>query len=103
MSTTVSTLLVNRDRLMRSIADVATIGKLSNGGVQRMAFSEEDCRASYDAQEIAQITDMGMIFVPSQSGISHAVTEYTHPNDCVQGANVLLRTLLNLNQHYRCS
>jgi N-carbamoyl-L-amino-acid hydrolase len=60
-------------------------------------------RASHDAQELAQITDMGMIFVPSQSGISHAVTEYTAVDDCVQGTNVLLHTLLRLDQHYRCS
>ena len=60
-------------------------------------------RASHDAQEIAQITDMGMIFVPSQAGISHAVTEYTRPDDCVQGTNVLLHTLISLDQHYRCS
>ncbi|MEM8502329.1 MAG: Zn-dependent hydrolase [Cyanobacteria bacterium P01_D01_bin.1] len=59
-------------------------------------------RASHDAQEMGQITDMGMIFVPSQSGISHAATEYTAPDDCVQGANVLLHTLLKLDQHYRC-
>lgn len=60
-------------------------------------------RASHDAQEMAQITDMGMIFVPSESGISHSETEYTSPEQCVQGANVLLHTLLQLDQHYRCS
>ncbi|MEM9266506.1 MAG: Zn-dependent hydrolase [Cyanobacteria bacterium P01_F01_bin.13] len=59
-------------------------------------------RASHDAQIIASITDMGMIFVPSQGGISHAETEYTTPEHCIQGANVLLRTLLKLDQHYRC-
>ena len=68
-----------------------------------LSYMSLPSRASHDAQEIAQITDMGMIFVPSQSGISHAVTEYTHPDDCVQGANVLLHTLLDLDQHYRCS
>ncbi|MGB3296211.1 MAG: Zn-dependent hydrolase [Phormidesmis sp.] len=60
-------------------------------------------RASHDAQEMARITDMGMIFVPSQGGVSHAETEYTSPEQCVQGANVLLHTLLRLDQHYRCS
>lgn len=60
-------------------------------------------RASHDAQEMARITDMGMIFVPSESGISHSETEYTSPEQCVQGANVLLHTLLQLDQHYRCS
>jgi beta-ureidopropionase / N-carbamoyl-L-amino-acid hydrolase len=57
-------------------------------------------RASHDAQEFAKFTDMGMIFVPSQSGISHAETEYTSPDQCIQGANVLLHTLLKLDQHY---
>ncbi|MFK8184438.1 MAG: Zn-dependent hydrolase [Phormidesmis sp.] len=59
-------------------------------------------RASHDAQEMSRITDMGMIFVPSQGGISHAETEYTAPHQCVQGANVLLHTLLRLDKHYRC-
>ncbi|MEL6554428.1 MAG: Zn-dependent hydrolase [Cyanobacteria bacterium J06621_11] len=59
-------------------------------------------RASHDAQIIADITDMGMIFVPSQAGISHAETEYTHPAHCIQGTDVLLHTLLQLDQHYRC-
>jgi N-carbamoyl-L-amino-acid hydrolase len=57
-------------------------------------------RASHDAQEFAKFTDMGMIFVPSQSGISHAETEYTSPEQCIQGANVLLHTLLKLDKHY---
>jgi beta-ureidopropionase / N-carbamoyl-L-amino-acid hydrolase len=57
-------------------------------------------RASHDAQEFAKFTDMGMIFVPSQSGISHAETEYTSPDQCIQGAKVLLHTLLKLDQHY---
>ncbi|MDJ0706975.1 MAG: Zn-dependent hydrolase [Leptolyngbyaceae cyanobacterium MO_188.B28] len=60
-------------------------------------------RASHDAQIIANITDMGMIFVPSEGGVSHAETEYTSPEHCAQGANVLLHTLLQLDQHYRCS
>lgn len=57
-------------------------------------------RASHDAQEIGRFTDMGMIFVPSQGGISHAETEYTSPEQCTQGANVLLQTLLTLDSLY---
>ena len=60
-------------------------------------------RASHDAQIIASITDMGMIFVPSEGGVSHAETEYTCPEHCIQGANVLLHTLWQLDTHYRCS
>lgn len=59
-------------------------------------------RASHDAQNIASITDMGMIFVPSRSGLSHASNEYTPSGQCAQGANVLLHTLVQLDQHYRC-
>jgi beta-ureidopropionase / N-carbamoyl-L-amino-acid hydrolase len=54
-------------------------------------------RASHDAQEMTKLTDMRMIFVPSYSGISHAETEYTSPEQFIQGANVLLHTLLKLD------
>ncbi|VXD19673.1 N-carbamoyl-L-amino acid hydrolase [Planktothrix serta PCC 8927] len=55
-------------------------------------------RAGHDALEMGRITDMGMIFVPSQGGISHSEAEYTSPEHCTQGANVLLQTLLLLDQ-----
>ena len=35
-----------------------------------------------------------MIFVPSEAGVSHAETEYTSPEQCSQGTNILLRALL---------
>ncbi|MBZ8182371.1 Zn-dependent hydrolase [Oscillatoria salina] len=58
-------------------------------------------RASHDAQEIATFTDMGMIFVPSKGGVSHAETEYTSVEQCTQGANVLLHALLRLDRYYQ--
>ncbi len=57
-------------------------------------------RASHDAQEMGLITDMGMIFVPSQAGISHAEDEYTSPEECAQGVNMLLQTLIRLDRLY---
>ncbi|MBD1842331.1 Zn-dependent hydrolase [Cyanobacteria bacterium FACHB-63] len=57
-------------------------------------------RAGHDAQEIGRITDMGMIFIPSRAGISHSHEEYTSPEECVQGTNVLLQTFLRLDQMY---
>lgn len=57
-------------------------------------------RAGHDALEIGRTTDMGMIFVPSQSGVSHSEAEYTSPQQCIQGANVLLHTLLKLDKLY---
>ncbi|MDF0555138.1 Zn-dependent hydrolase [Kamptonema sp. UHCC 0994] len=57
-------------------------------------------RAGHDAQEIGRFTDMGMIFVPSLAGISHAEDEYTSPEQCTEGANVLLQTFLKLDRLY---
>ena len=68
----------------------------------KLAAEPLPSRASHDAQIIASITDMGMIFVPSAAGVSHSETEYTDPLHCIQGASVLLHTLLKLDKHYRC-
>ncbi len=69
---------------------------------EKMGFSycHLPSRASHDAQEMGLITDMGMIFVPSQAGISHAEDEYTSPEECAQGVNMLLQTLIRLDRMY---
>ncbi len=54
--------------------------------------------AGHDAQEIARIAPMGMIFIPSRDGISHAPEEYSEPKAITNGANVLLHTLLELDK-----
>ncbi len=54
--------------------------------------------AGHDAQDMAHVAPMGMIFVPSQGGISHAPKEYTAPADLANGADVLLRTLLAIDR-----
>ncbi|MGE0443054.1 MAG: M20 family metallo-hydrolase [Gemmatimonadales bacterium] len=53
--------------------------------------------AGHDAQDLARIGPMGMIFVPSVGGISHAPKEFTRPADVTNGANVLLQTMLRLD------
>lgn len=62
-----------------------------------LSYMHLPSRAGHDAQELAKVANMGMIFVPSQAGISHAVSEYTSPEQCIQGANVLLQALLQLD------
>lgn len=52
--------------------------------------------AGHDAQMLARMCPTSMIFVPSVGGISHNVTEFTHPEHLEAGANVLLRTLMEL-------
>jgi N-carbamoyl-L-amino-acid hydrolase len=46
--------------------------------------------AGHDAQAMAQLGPMGMIFIPSIGGISHSPKEYSTPEDIVRGADVLL-------------
>ncbi len=54
--------------------------------------------AGHDAQSIAQIAPIGMIFIPSENGISHSPLEYSRHDDVVAGANVLLASVLQLDR-----
>jgi len=49
--------------------------------------------AGHDAQCVAAICPVGMIFVPSVDGISHHRDERTDPEDLMAGAEVLLGAL----------
>jgi hydantoinase/carbamoylase family amidase len=53
-------------------------------------------RAGHDAQAVAALCPVGMIFVPSVGGISHSPDEFTPWQDCVNGANVLLQAILRI-------
>jgi N-carbamoyl-L-amino-acid hydrolase len=52
--------------------------------------------AGHDAQNLALITEAGMIFIPSRGGRSHRVDEASDPDAIERGVNVLLHTLLTL-------
>lgn len=53
--------------------------------------------AGHDAQEIARIGPVGMIFIPSIGGISHSPKEFSRPEDIENGANVLLLTVVSFD------
>jgi N-carbamoyl-L-amino-acid hydrolase len=53
--------------------------------------------AGHDAQMIAALCPMGMIFVPSIGGISHSPLERTTWQDCARGAAVLLDAVLDID------
>jgi N-carbamoyl-L-amino-acid hydrolase len=63
-------------------------------GVAGLAHINLPSGAGHDAQAIASITPSAMIFVPSVNGVSHAPAEYSTPEDCANGAQVLLNALL---------
>ncbi len=52
----------------------------------------------HDAQFIADVIPTTMIFVPSVKGHSHCEKEFTPVEACLKGANVLLQTLLKIDQ-----
>ena len=63
-----------------------------------LATADLPSGAVQDAQQIAQIAPMGMIFVPSRDGISHSPHEFTSFADIANGAEVLYRSLLLLDE-----
>ena len=68
----------------------------SAAGKLRLGSRHLPSGAGHDAQMMATLMPMGMIFVPSVGGISHSPMELTRWQDCVNGANVLLGTVLDL-------
>lgn len=57
--------------------------------------------AGHDAQAVAALCPVGMIFVPSVNGRSHTPEEYTPWEDCVNGANVLLHAVVGVAMKWR--
>ncbi len=53
--------------------------------------------AGHDAQNMARVCPMGMIFIPSVGGISHSPKEYSRPQDITNGADVLLGAVLAMD------
>jgi len=62
-----------------------------------LRFLDMPSGAGHDAQQMAGLAPIGMIFVPSRSGISHSPLEYTPPGQVANGAEVLYRTVLLLD------
>jgi N-carbamoyl-L-amino-acid hydrolase len=66
-------------------------------GRARLEATRLPSGAGHDAQMLAALCPMGMIFVPSIGGISHSPLERTSWDDCARGAQVLLGSLLELD------
>ena len=77
------------ERIRSSIDDAAAQLDLSSLRMQS--------GAGHDAQSIALLAPIGMIFIPSVGGISHSPEEFSQPQDVTNGANVLLHTLVELD------
>ena len=78
-----------------AISDPQVMGWI-DGAAASLGFTRQrmPSGAGHDAQEVSRITPMAMIFVPSVGGISHSPREFTKPEDVVNGADVLLNTVI---------
>ncbi|PRY84744.1 Zn-dependent hydrolase [Mongoliibacter ruber] len=54
--------------------------------------------AGHDVQEMALLGPIGLVFIPSKDGISHNSSEYSSPSQMAKGADVMLRTVLLLDE-----
>lgn len=74
----------------------AAIAKAADGhGLARVLLASG---AGHDAQIMSKLGRMGMIFVPSAGGVSHSPRECTSWEDCARGADVLLASVLALDE-----
>jgi len=119
-STSAETLQAMEKELLGLAEDVAATRGLSFGSKlidatepviipeRLMRILKEECRglaypsfvlpsgAGHDAQILAAVTDIAMIFIPSIDGLSHSPQEAIDWNDLEKGANLLLHSLIHL-------
>lgn len=58
-------------------------------------------RAGHDSAWTSRVCPTSMIFVPSKDGISHNPHEYTSPEHCALGGQVLLNAVLRYDEQVR--
>ena len=119
-STSAETLQAMEKELLGLAEDVAATRGLSFGSKlidatgpmimpeRLMRILKEECRglafpsfvlpsgAGHDAQILAAVTDIAMIFIPSIDGLSHSPKEAIEWDDLEKGANLLLHSLIHL-------
>jgi beta-ureidopropionase / N-carbamoyl-L-amino-acid hydrolase len=89
------------ERMQRSspaLADARVMSVIgASAGALGLSSQQMPSGAGHDAQMLASIAPMGMIFVPSVGGISHSPREFTRAEDCANGADVLLNAVVALD------
>nr|WP_245545487.1 Zn-dependent hydrolase [Mariniradius saccharolyticus] len=64
-----------------------------------ISYMKMQSGAGHDTQEMAALGPIGMVFIPSKDGISHNPKEYSSSVQMANGANVMLHTVLLLDQN----
>ena len=52
--------------------------------------------AAHDTMHVANVTDAGLLFAPSEDGVSHSPAEWTDWDDCATATRVLAGALADL-------
>ncbi|MBH62450.1 MAG: Zn-dependent hydrolase [Alphaproteobacteria bacterium] len=72
------------------------LSELLRNTAQDLGYAHRDLQiiAGHDAVPMTEITQSGLILIPSRDGLSHNETEYSAPEHVAAGANVLLHAAL---------
>jgi len=90
--------------LPESVFDENCIAAVRSSTIEEVGLSnimDMKSGAGHDAAWASKVVKSGMIFVPSRDGISHNPAEYTGPEDCSLGAQVLLQAVLRYDEGVR--
>ncbi|MDB5057359.1 MAG: amidase, hydantoinase/carbamoylase family [Chloroflexi bacterium] len=73
-----------------TLFDAAMVNVLKNA-VQAIGYDPMllASGAGHDTQCLAQLADVGMLFVPSVGGVSHSPEEFTHADDVIAGVRAM--------------
>jgi hydantoinase/carbamoylase family amidase len=80
------------------------IDAMRNGALAEVPESlimDMKSRAGHDSAWTSQFCPTSMIFVPSKDGLSHNPNEYSSPEHCALGAQVLLNAILNYDERVK--
>lgn len=90
--------------LPESIFSTDCIEAVRSAALEEVGFEkiiEMKSGAGHDSAWASKVSKASMIFVPSKDGISHNPAEYTSPEDCALGAQILLQAVLRYDDGLR--
>ncbi|MEP2023482.1 MAG: Zn-dependent hydrolase [Reichenbachiella sp.] len=90
----------NEVSVIEPVACNEAIKKSIEANAKKLAYDYKlmPSGAAHDAQMMAKIAPIGMIFVPSKNGVSHSPHEWTDWHHIEKGANLMLNTILDLSK-----
>ncbi|KAF2491389.1 amidase [Lophium mytilinum] len=78
---------------------VSAVRRAALGEVAENQIMDIKSRAGHDSAWTSRVVPTSMIFVPSKDGVSHNPNEYTSPEHCALGAQVLLQAVLKYDDY----